>query len=71
MSSDLLHIRVHPTSPPFCPMPVKMLSAVVFSLAFAAVLGQDEGIRCGECIMEMHRFGFVIHLFPVPYGKLE
>ena len=45
MSSDLLHIRVHPTSPPFYPMLVKMLSAVVFSLAFAAVLGQDEGIR--------------------------
>merc|ERR1712130_440422 len=45
----------------FCSMPVKMLSAVVFSLAFAAAFGQDEGIRCGECIMEMHRFGGIIH----------
>merc|ERR1712110_573702 len=41
---------------------VKMFSAVVFSLAFAqAALGQDDGIRCGECIMEMHRFGGIIH----------
>merc|ERR1711872_213015 len=22
---------------------------------------QDDGIRCGECIMEMHRFGGIIH----------
>ena len=41
-------------------MLMKMFSPVVFSLAFAATaLGQDDGIRCGECIMEMHRFGFV------------
>merc|ERR1712212_802104 len=44
------------------PLLVKMFSLVVFSLAFAAsVLGQDDGIRCGECIMEMHRFGGIIH----------
>ena len=41
-------------------MPVKMFSIAVLSFAFAAVLGQDDGIRCGECIMEMHRFGFVV-----------
>jgi len=41
---------------------VKMLAAVVFSLALAqAAFGQDDGIRCGECIMEMHRFGGIIH----------
>merc|ERR1712130_182481 len=33
-----------------------------FALALAqAAFGQDDGIRCGECIMEMHRFGGIIH----------
>ena len=42
------------------PMSLKMFSvAVLSSLVVAVVLGQDDGIRCGECIMEMHRFGFV------------
>ena len=42
------------------PMSLKMFSATVLSsLVVAVVLGQDDGIRCGECIMEMHRFGFV------------
>merc|ERR1712107_323640 len=43
-------------------MPEKMFSvAVLSSLVVAVVLGQDDGIRCGECIMEMHRFGGIIH----------
>ena len=41
-------------------MSLKMFSvAVLSSVVVAVVLGQDDGIRCGECIMEMHRFGFV------------
>merc|ERR1712156_1050243 len=43
-------------------MSLKMFSvAVLSSLLVAVVLGQDDGIRCGECIMEMHRFGGIIH----------
>merc|ERR1712088_531663 len=43
-------------------MSLKMFSATVLSsLLVAVVLGQDDGIRCGECIMEMHRFGGIIH----------
>merc|ERR1712107_201833 len=43
-------------------MSLKMFSvAVLSSLVVAVVLGQDDGIRCGECIMEMHRFGGIIH----------
>merc|ERR1712107_112320 len=43
-------------------MSEKMFSvAVLSSLVVAVVLGQDDGIRCGECIMEMHRFGGIIH----------
>merc|ERR1712156_895683 len=43
-------------------MSLKMFSATVLSsLVVAVVLGQDDGIRCGECIMEMHRFGGIIH----------
>ena len=39
---------------------VKMFSAAVLSsLVVAVVLGQDDGLRCGECIMEMQRFGLV------------
>merc|ERR1739845_265500 len=43
-------------------MSLRMFSvAVLSSLVVAVVLGQDDGIRCGECIMEMHRFGGIIH----------
>ena len=39
---------------------VKMFSAAVLSsLVVAVVLGQDDCLRCEECIMEMQRFGFV------------
>merc|ERR1712061_564414 len=50
-------------------MPVKMLSIAVLSFAFAAALGQDDGIRCGECMMEMHRFGGIIHASGDVLGK--
>jgi len=36
-------------------------AAVLSSLVVAVVLGQDDGLRCGECIMEMQRFGGIIH----------
>ena len=50
------------------PMSLRMFSvAVLSSLVVAVVLGQDDGIRCGECIMEMHRFGFVDSLEPTTF----
>ena len=53
------------------PMSLKMFSvAVLSSLVVAVVLGQDDGIRCGECIMEMHRFGFVDSLDPTTLYEL-